>query len=277
MALYTTPKAAILGAIKALNGGLVLLENEYVFGLPAAVEPAGDGTNTTILISAKDANSTFDGQVTVRYIRLQLADLLTLVPATLQIPPVTTTLQFIDAFNKTYGTVFSAADVEDQPVALTNGAGTVTLTARASSLGWLGSVTFNVTPGRVSLENSVTVTTLPGLNFPDPYENKPFGWAYSYWRDFSPVYDLLGTLSVESADWTTIAQILTTVTNDTWVTEGQSRYSLSGATLDYIGPVADVPRANQSYDNVLVLTLGADCLGYSGRMYFHYSAPETDI
>lgn len=277
MALYTTPKAAILGAIKALNGGLVLLENEYVFGLPAAVEPAADGTNTTILISAKDANSTFDGNVTVRYIRLQLSDLLTLVPATLQIPAVTTTLQFIDAFNKTYGTVFSAADVEDQPVTLVNGTGTVTLTARASSLGWLGSVTFNVQPGRVTLADKLTVTTLPGLNFPDPYENKPFGWAYSYWRNFTPAYDMLTTLTVESPDWATIAQILTTMTGDTWVTEGQSRYSLSGATLDYIGAVSGVPRANQTYQSVLVLTLGADCLGFSGRMYFHYNQPETDI
>ena len=35
MALYKTPKSAIIGAIKALNG-VTLIESEYVFGLPVA-------------------------------------------------------------------------------------------------------------------------------------------------------------------------------------------------------------------------------------------------
>jgi hypothetical protein len=277
MALYQTPKAAILGAIKALNGGVVLLENEYTFGLPAAVTPASDGTNTTILISARDAASTFDGSVTVRYTRLNLADLLVLVPATLQLPPVTSTLQFAQAFNKVYGTVFDSTDLVDEPVSLVNGAGDVTLTARASSMGWLGSVTFHVEKGRTDIASEVTVTTLPGLNFPDPYEGKPFGWAYSYWRNFSGQYDIINGVVANDPDWATIAQLLSTQSGDTWVTTGASRFSLSGATCDYAGPTSEVARANQSYASVVVLTLGADCLGFSGRMYLHFSPPETDI
>jgi len=277
MALYQTPKAAILGAIKALNGGVVLLENEYVFGLPAAVEPAGDGTNTTILISARDAASTFDGSVTVRYTRLNLADLLVLVPATLQLPPVTSTLQFAQAFNLVYGTTFDSTDLVDAPINLSNGAGDVTITARSSSLGWVGSVTFMVEKGRVQLSDEVTVTSLPGLNFPDPYEGKPFGWAYSYWRNFSAQYDIISGVVANDPDWVTIAQLLTTQTGDTWLVSGANRFSLGGATCDYAGPTSGAERANQNYASVVVLTLGADCLGFSGRMYLHFSPPETDI
>lgn len=277
MALYKTPKAAIIGSIKALNGGVTLIESEYVFGNPVPVAPASDGTNTTILISAKDATSTFDGSVTVRYTRLDLADLLKLVPATLSLPPVTTVWEFAQAFNKTYGTAFEQGDLVDGPLNLASGTGVVVLTAQANSYGWTGTVEFTVQPGRFQMADLVTVTTLPGLNFPDPYEGKPFGWAYSYWRNFSPLEPVLANIVMESVDWASVAQAMTTLTNDTWVTTGQNRFSLSGATLEYNGLTADTDQANTDYESVMIIRLGADCLGYSGRIFLHYSPADTDI
>lgn len=277
MALYKTPKAAIIGSIKALNGGVTLVESEYVFGNPVSVAPASDGTNTTITITAKDAASTFDGSVTVRYTRLDLADLAKLVPASLSLPPVTTVWGFAQAFNKVYGTAFEQGDLVDGPVNLTNGAGSVTLTAQATSLGWTGTVSFGVEAGRLQIADVVTVTTLPGLNFPDPYEGKPFGWAYSYWRSFSALEPQLSAIIPESVDWQTIAQALTTLTNDTWVTSGQNRFSLSGASLEYNGLTSGTDQANSDYESVMIIRLGADCLGYSGRLFLHYTPAETDI
>ncbi|MCO6704729.1 hypothetical protein [Streptomyces sp. CHB9.2] len=277
MALYKTPKAAIIGSIKALNGGVTLIESEYVFGNPTPVTPASDGTNTTILISAKDAASTFDGSVTVRYTRLDLADLLKLVPSNLSLPSVTTVWEFAQAFNKTYGTAFEQGDLVDGPLNLTNGSGVVTLTAQANSYGWTGTVQFTVEPGRYQMNQLVTVTTLPGLNFPDPYEGKPFGWAYSYWRNFSPVEPALTSIIPESVDWATIAQALTTLTNDQWVTSGQNRFSLSGATLEYNGLTTGTEQSNSDYESVMIIRLGADCLGFSGRLFLHYTPAETDI
>lgn len=277
MALYKTPKAAIIGSIKALNGGVTLIESEYVFGNPTPVEPASDGTNTTITITAKDAASTFDGSVTVRYTRLDLADLIKLVPANLSLPPVTTVWEFAQAFNKVYGTAFEQGDLVDGPLNLVNNAGSVNLVAQANSYGWTGTVSFNVEAGRLQISELVTVTTLPGLNFPDPYEGKPFGWAYSYWRDFSPLEPALASIIADSVDWNTIAQALTTLTNDTWVTSGQNRFSLSGATLEYNGLTSGTEQANSDYESVMIIRLGADCLGYSGRLFLHYTAADTDI
>jgi hypothetical protein len=277
MALYKTPKAAIIGAIKALNGGVTLVESEYVFGNPVTVEPASDGTNTTITITAKDSASTFDGSVTVRYTRLALPDLLKLVPSTLSIPPVTTVAGFAQAFNQVYGTAFEPADLIDGPIALQDGAGQVTLKAQPTSLGWTGEVVFNILPGRVQIADVITVTTLPGLNFPDPYEGKPFGWAYSYWRSFSPVEPQLTSIVTESVDWNTVAQALTTMTNDTWVVSGQNRFSLGGATMEYNGLTSETEQANSDYESVMIIRLGADCLGYSGRLFLHYTPVDTDI
>jgi hypothetical protein len=276
MALYKTPKAAIIGAIKALNG-VTLIESEYVFGAPVAVAPAGDGTNTTISITAKDTTSTFDGTVTVRYIRLQLSDLLVLIPATVQVPAVTNTIDFADALNRIYGTNFTGDDIVNEAVNLVDGVGTVTLNAKPTSLGWIGSVTFTIERGRLSIADYVTVVDLPGLNFPDAYEGKPFGWAYSYWRNYSPVHDLIDAMSAESPDWVNIRDVLVTMTGDPWVLTGQNRYSLEGATVAYMGPTSGASFTNDTYQKVLVVLLGEACLGYSGRLYFHYNIPETDI
>ncbi|MNZ97440.1 hypothetical protein D3C78_1166770 [compost metagenome] len=165
----------------------------------------------------------------------------------------------------------------DGPLNLASGTGVVLLTAQANSYGWTGTVEFTVQPGRFQMADLVTVTTLPGLNFPDPYEGKPFGWAYSYWRNFSPLEPVLANIVMESVDWASVAQAMTTLTNDTWVTTGQNRFSLSGATLEYNGLTADTDQANTDYESVMIIRLGADCLGYSGRIFLHYSPADTDI
>lgn len=274
MALYKTPKGAILSAIRALNG-VVLLESEYNYGVPAAVPRDPDGTNTTITVTANSELSTFDGSMTVRYIRLALDELTVLVPDVIQLPPVTNTLEFALAFNKVYGTSFTAADIESSPVVLENGSGPVTLVAKSTSLGWIGSVTFNVIPGRTPLTG--LATTLPGLNFPDPYENKPFGWAYSYWRDFSLAESLLSPVLANNPDWVNIRDALVQITTDPWVLVGQSKFSLDGASVLYNGVVESAPHGNDRYDQVMVVQLGSACLGYSGRLFLHYNVPDNDV
>lgn len=274
MALYKTPKAAILGAIYALNG-VTLVESEYDYGQPVAVATDPDGTNTTITVTANSELSTFDGDMTVRYIRLPLSELTVLVPSTIQLPTVTSTLEFALAFNKVYGTSFTADDIEDTPVALTDGTGPVTLVAKPLSLGWLGSVTFNVIPGRFPLTGLTTV--LPGLNFPDPYENKPFGWAYSYWRDFTLAESLLEPVVVNNPDWVNIRDALIQITGDAWVLNGPTKFSLDGATALYNGPVSGAAHGNDRYDQLLVVQLGAACQNLSGRLFLHYNVPDTDV
>lgn len=276
MSLYPEPLQAILDNIKLLNPGVELTEDEYIFGNPVVIPTTATGINTQMHITSKDASSPFAGETDVKHIRLNLADLLVLVPADLAIAPPLSTLEFAQALNKIYGLNFTANDIVDEQVSLPTGAGTITLTAATNSRGWIGSVTFNVTPGRYKLEQYLLNTRLNGLNYPDPYQAKPFGNAYNYWRDYSAQYELLDILLTgEQGDLTNVKDALVANTGDAWVTTGKSRFSLQGSEITYVGNVSGYPEANQLYEKVVVVLLGADCLGYSGRMFFHYNLPSS--
>lgn len=276
MSLYPLPIPAILDNIEELNTDVVLDQADYNFSAPVAVAPDGTGTNTTMNISAKGVSSAFAGDVTVRHIRLNLADLITLVGDTIETNGITSTMVLANQLNVIYGTRFTTDDIVDTPVALVNGAGQVLLEAKPTSHGWIGQVTFNIVPGRYDLSKVVTSTTLNGLNYPDPYENKPFGNSYSYWRDFSAQHALLDALHTgESGDLVNVKDVLVAITGDGWVTTGNSRYSLDGAEILFVGDTVDYPEMNQKYARGVVVKLGTACLGLSGRMFLQYNLPTV--
>lgn len=276
MALYPDPLDSILGSIKALNSGTELGRDEYIFDAPVAIIPEANGINTSLRISAKDVSSPYAGEVTVKHIRLNLADLLILVPPDIKVSGIATTLDFATQLNRIYGTRIDATDIDNTAVALTAGTGTVTLVAKPTSRAWIGTVTFNVSPGRYKLEDYLLTVNLPGLDYPDPYEGKAFGNAYAYWRNFSPKYAELDTVTVETPDWNLIRDVLINLTGDAWVSTGSARYTLEGAQVLYVGAVAGYPELNQTYDKAVVLKLGTACLGLSGRMFLHYNEPIVD-
>lgn len=274
MSLYPEPLQALLDDIKRLNAGADLKADEYNFGNPVVIQETANGINSTMLIESAGTSSPYAGQVTVSYRRLKLEDLLILVPDTLRANGITTTLKFAEAFNVVYGTNFTADDIVDTPVVLTSGSGTVTLVAKTTSRGWVGSVTFNVGPGPLPLEEYLLVTKLNGLNYPDPYKAKPFGNAYSYWRDYSEQFDRLDVLHAgEGGDLVNVRDALIAITTDPWVTVGKARYSLQGAVITYVGPTSGYPEMNQNYEKGVCVELSDDCLTLSGRMFLHYNAP----
>lgn len=275
MALYPEPLQAVLDSVEELNPGVVLDKTDYNFGASTPVTVGAGGTNTTLNIAAKNVASPYAGDVTVRHIRLDLADLTTLVPEELAVSGITSTRALANKLNEIYGLNFVNADIVETPVSLTDGSGPVTLVAAAASRGWIGQVTFNIVPGRVDLSTVVTVTRLAGLNYQDPYEYKPFGNAYSYWRNLSAQYALLDVLHAgESGDLVNVKDALVANTGDAWVVSGNSRYSLDGAEILYVGDTAGYPELNTGYGRAVVVKLGPACLGLSGRMFLHYNLPE---
>lgn len=274
MALYKEPLDAILESIKALNSGVSLGRDEYTFGAPVSIPKEASGVNTSMTITSPGVSSPYAGEVTVKHIRLNLADLLVLIPSEVAVSSIATTMDFALALNKFYGLLFTAADIVNEPVSLPGGSGTITLTALATSRAWVGTVTFNVIPGRQLLSNVITHTQLDGLDYPDPYEAKPFGNAYSYWRNYSAKWQELDAILPGNPDFTSIKDSLVYVTGDAWVTTGSSRYSLQDAEVLYVGDTSGYEETNQNYAKVLVVKLAAACLGLSGRMFLHYNLPE---
>lgn len=276
MALYPDPLDSILGSIKSLNNGTELGRNEYIFDAPVAITPEAGGINTSLRISQKDSTSPYAGEVTVKHIRLNLADLLILVPAEVRCSGIVNTVQFASELNRMYGTNIGVDDIENNGLLLDAGTGDITLVAKPTSHAWIGSVTFHVTPGRYKLGDYLLDDTLDGLNYPDPYEGKAFGNAYAYWRNFSAQQAALDAITVGTPDWNAIKDVLIANTGDAWVTTGNARYSLEGATVLYVGAVAGYPELNQTYAKAVVVKLAAACLGLSGRMFLHYNEPIVD-
>lgn len=275
MSLYPDPLDSILASIKSTSS-IDLIKTEYTFGTPTPVDVDAKGTNTTLLITAKDVNSTYDGAVTVRYTRLDLADIPTLIGGNaIQIPTPTTTLDVATALNTLYGTNFTTDDIESSPVTLSGDATDVTLTAKSTSLGWIGNVVFSVSEGRYLLYKEVTDVNLSGLSYADPYQSKPFGSSLTYHLDFSAQFAAVSILTVNNLDLGSLAQVMTAITGSTWVTDVAGRYSLKGTTGVFQGKTVDYPEANDSYDNVFVALLGTDCQGFSGRIFLHYNDPES--
>lgn len=278
MALYEMPLDAILGAIKKLNN-VTLVEAEYTYGNPVVIEPIGpNGENTSLTITAKDVQSTYDGSVPVLYKRLDLADLQVLVPTSIKGYNLSTIMDVANRLNALYGLNFTTDDFTDGSAGLTAGAGPVTLTAKATSRYWIGSIDLTVAQGSRPLSDFLTTTSLPGLNYPAPTTTKPYAAAYSYWRNFSDSGVALETVQVGTGQIDAVRDVLTAITKDVWSSTAAGRYSVMGATVSYAGPTAGRTDVNDStYEKVIIVALNeTNSLGLSGSLYLHYNPPSAD-
>lgn len=276
MSLYRNPLDDILENIKALNPGVVLPVSDYLFSNPVVITPDASGNNTQLVVSEKSINSAYQGSVTVSYKRLDLATLLTLIPGTIRGYGITSTAQFIAKLNSRYGLLLTTADVADTPIVVDGeGNAEVVLQAVQNSLGWVGSVTFQLVKGDLPLPSLLTQKTLPGLPYPNADVRKPYGEMYSYWRDCSNrALDLAAVETLEGTDIAALAALVKLITGDDWKATGQSRYSLSGASVTYNGTTEGNNMLKPFFERGLVIVLGEDCLGLSGTLYLHYNMPD---
>lgn len=277
MALYKDPVSAIFAAIQAQNS-LVLVPGEYTFGQPVAIPaPTGD-YNTEIELTATSPASPYEGAVTIQYRRLDLADLATFLPQPIRAHGIATMADVANVLNANFGFAFVSSDLVAGPVnSLTNDYGDITITAAANSKFVIGSVTLSFAKGGIDIDTVMQQKQLPGLIYPAPDETKSYGQTYSYWRDFTAHEAALSAITVGASDLTTVASALTAVTTHNWVTNANARYSLLGASVIYNGLAAGRTDANQSYQNVLIIALGAGSLGYSGRLVMHYGLISDGI
>lgn len=270
MSLIKSGVGALIESINRLNPGVNLVQNEYNYGTPTALVDDPDNYNTTITITEKNTQSSYEGSVVVKYNRRELADLQALLPAHIPINGVTTTGELVVALNGLFGLDFVSADVVAGPLNLVDGYGDVLVTAAAGSIGWAGSMTLSLQPGLFNLPTYVTVRDLPGFNYPGQDINRPFAGFYSYWRDFSSVSAYLDDQVEGSPNLGDLALALVTITGNAWVTTGTATYSLEGATLDYNGITDGDNRFNDDYEFAALVTLSASCTGMTGQLVIHY-------
>ena len=286
MALFPDPLTSIFAAIQSQNG-ITLDPTQYGLSNPTPNTDNTGVTNTALTISPNTPESPYVGSVTVNYFRWKLADLAVQLPLPLKFNGLTQVSAFAAAMNSFYGTNFTASDLVDGAVTVAeDGSGTLTLTAQANSLGWVGTVDLPFILGNFDLAAVVTVTALNGLVYPERDETKPYGEAYSYWRDFTLQQALLASHTTADTDLTDIATALSqnAGAGTTWVTTGSTRFSLAGASITYNGTTEAYPldsfgeeQVNLAYSNVMTVLLDpVQCLGYSGSLIMHYNVPGSD-
>ena len=153
------------------NGDAGLADSEYTIGAVSTISI--DGRDTQVTLSGANTHS---GDVTVKYNRLKLADVIATNSNTITTVPTFTgdTLNWADVvtmLNTRYNTVFVLADIADitgvtktSYDALAPGEHTaMTITLVADDLAWLGTATVNLGKSSLALGDVVTTTELSGL------------------------------------------------------------------------------------------------------------------
>jgi hypothetical protein len=291
MAIYKEPLPQIVESINRLNG-LNIVVDQYIFGVPEAIDPLAlpedlslaqlaidEKVNTSMLISAKDQYSLYQGEVTVYYHRMDLSELARQTPLLADVIEVNTTMDVVAALNKKYGLILTSDDIQprdltteekdlDNPI-------NVLLEAMPNSVGWVGSVSVGMRRGGYKLGDFLTDITVSAFNYPATYSSKPFAAVYSYWRDFSTQYSQLITVQPGVDQIEAVRQALSAITGNAWTMTPNQRYSMAGATVIAVGECADHPDDyNIQYDRFVRVTLDpVKCLGYIGDLYFHFNAP----
>lgn len=284
---YQSLSAADLLAITNAANSTSFTLADVDFGTPQVLSGTWQGNTTTkntgVKITAK-AGGSYQGKQSVAFDRLKLNDL-----AAVNFPGLTLTgygvtsahglIPWLSYWN---GLHFTTDDIEDS--ALTdNGDGTrtVTLTAKAGSLGWYGSVALTVKSGGAALNTLVTNTDLNGLNYPTASDQDTYAQMYMYPYDFTPYFNTLALLNagqVNAGTVTDLANAFKAVDLSSGKTlwngsEVSTAWSLVGASVVSNGLNNTGLPTNPAYKYVCVIQLRPDVTIPAGYLYLHYNDP----
>lgn len=285
MSYLLESKKAALKDINAANGTSYTTA-DVTFGVPSPSQGSWQGgvtdRNTVVRLTAVEGGL-YEGTAQVAYDRLSLNDL-PKVKGWKAIQTNPTTIHNLLPYLKYFtGVDLTPADVEDGGFT-SNGDNTYagTLTAKAGSIGWIGSTPVTVYPGGVRLDDVIEEDNLPGLNYPTALDTDIYGQFYLYSYDFTPNYntfvDLEEDAELAGAELTAVVAAIKAVDigsgKDLWTADaGTAQWSLGGATVVRNGlNGSDLP-TNPSYKYVLVIRPRSGMNTPAGDLYLHYNDP----
>jgi hypothetical protein len=286
MAYMTQSLPDVLAAINAANS-TAYKATEISFGVPEALSGTWKGQvtsrNTGVRITAVPGGP-YQGKRDLTYDRLSLGTLnATNFPGfKCSAYNVTTVHGLLPMLRYWTGIQFTTDDLEDDPL-VDNGNNTqsVTLRAKAASLGWIGSAPLVVSKGAAPIDQLISVTSLNGLNYPTASDADTYGAMYLYPYDYTTYFDTLspiapGVLTSTQADALKAMLLATDIgTGKTsWVNSaGVTSWNLAGATVVSNGLNSPSLPTNPTYKYVMGLRLDPSVLTPAGLMYLHYNDP----
>lgn len=269
----------------ALTGVNVIKPTDVTFSEPKVVAGTWQEQATTHNTAVRLTNTPealTEGTQTILYDRLNIASLKKIKGFKISAPTPLKTYDVLDSIAYFTGVKFLVDDLENLDVVYNNGVGTVVLSAKPTSIGWYGNASFEVAQGGASIDKSVTVVDLPGLNYPTANPGTDiFGSVYLYGYDFtSHVARFLdiapGALSASDAAYlvTALKAMDVSAGKALWTASGvATAYDLGGATVVYNGLNDATKPTNPAYKYVLGLTVRAGVTAPAGVMYLHYNDP----
>lgn len=241
--------------------------------------------NTAARVTA-DPASAFQGSVTQLYDRLQLASLANFAGFRVLAPATATTVhELLSSIAYTTGVRFTTEDLENLSITTEDSKRYAVLSAKPTSLGWIGSLKMEVLSGGVALDTAVVQPVLPGLLYPNP-EAVPgtdtMGSVYLYGYDFTAYYpDINGLIPgpLALADATKMVAMLKAIDvsagKTLWTTDAAATaWSLDGAviTRNGLNNTSSLP-TNPAYKYVLGIQPKSTLTAPKGVMYLHYNDP----
>lgn len=275
-----------LAALNAANS-TTYVEGDFLYGTPQVVDGTWHGQSTThntaIRLTAKPG-SAYQGVQTLTYDRLSLSALSAVRFPGFQVSAfnIASVHGLLPALANWTGIQFTTDDLEDIPLTdAGNGTKTTQLTAKAGSMGWIGTANLTVKNGGAPIDEMITVSSLNGLNYPTANDTDVYGPLYMYPYDFTPYFSDIGSLTAGALVTAKADAIVTAFKavdlgagKAAWVnTSGTTTYNLFGATVVSNGLNSTSLPTNPAYKYVLVLKLADTVTAPAGLLYLHYNDP----
>lgn len=153
MSLYQNSGDDLSSLISAAAGGTVATADYTILAIRATTSAeksgAANGKNTKIAIQM-NASSTYRGQISLYYDRLDLGALSNFTPFKLSMQPGVDITQTLTTIRDMYGILFTMNDLQSGVQTVDDGSGTgasqITLTALSTSPGYTGTVVIHFAP-----------------------------------------------------------------------------------------------------------------------------------
>lgn len=286
MSIYRNSKQSLLDYINATNSSPLVM-SDITFGVPAPI--AGTwreglvDRNTVIRIKATEASIYKDSQV-ICYDRLDLASLAKLMDFRIKCYQPTSIHALIKPIFLKFGIVIDLTDIYDDPITQIEGQDNhFTIRAKPDAIGWIGQVDIVSTHGAAVLGDHLTVTALPGVNYPVTGDGS-VGSAlmYFYGYDWTAYKDLLQTFHdgdiLSAANGTALLNAIKAVDTGSgktlWtIDKSKVTYDLGDAQVVYSGLNDPGLPTNPSYKYVLGLMMRETATTPPGVFYLHFNDP----
>lgn len=166
--LAATSKQQVIDLINADNS-TALTDAHIAFAAPTALVGDVSDRNTSVVVNAIQYSG-YSGSVTIFYNRMDLGDLEALADAQLALDSEADLNDVITAFNVKFGTNLQiGTDIPADTIvpAPDNDGEDVVLSAMATSLAWIGSITVDIALPQTPLDTVITTLILDGLELPE--------------------------------------------------------------------------------------------------------------